>query len=472
MLATTVTWKMVSKVYISESKENYPITRWISIGLEGDGTVGSYGENYPKEVRTTKERMQYDKERMSKNLSQYNLITFPMHLAKKLYINWCDGSSALNVKLKSDRKLTVAYDFIVAQKADGWLVYCQAFRALIYLFVLMSLVKNWKNEVDKTDICYVNIAGGILFYLIWEVKSDYSIPFILLFFMVASDGMEWGLFKTKQCIHKAVTKTEQVKKIGKRLILLGGFLFLFLFGVFYEKYGKEERNFIKNSVVMNGIKPMGKISDVAKNNKKILQMVRTEKPFQFVKLYCKKISGTGSYRIRLYRINMESGEKSVPSIHTDFFAINDSNYENDEDVVCVEQWENISGTQVRYEKRENCLLYDEQEEKGYLWLNCKELLEAGEYVLQICPETGKDSIALNYNPYPFFNYYEGEMYWSGELVDGELGLHLGYEQKEPYMSQLGFVIGEAVVCLVTVLCYIWGVDCGIGKRKRAILPQE
>ena len=74
---------VVSVTYIPEQKETYPITHWISMGLEGDGTNSSYGTNYPDKVCTRNQRIEYDKNRMKKNLSQYQISSFARHIGQK-----------------------------------------------------------------------------------------------------------------------------------------------------------------------------------------------------------------------------------------------------------------------------------------------------------------------------------------------------------------------------------------------------
>ena len=388
-------------MYIADQSQTYPLTHWISMGTEGDGTNSSYGDNYPKDITNKKQRKAYDIQRIKKNMSQYNLLSFGKHLAKKLYINWCDGSSAMIVKLKSDIKYSKWYYTFVSQKADGWLIYCQAFRGITYLLILFSLVKNFKKSLSNEDILYLNVFGAFLFYLIWEVKSDYSIPFLLLFFCIASDGMDWH----REIIPEKFQK--QRKKMAIVSILFTGMAGIFLFWNYHEFYTKKFYDITEDVIAMNGIKPMKTVGKIGENNRLLIQNIKVDSSFNTLKLYCKKRKGKGTYTIGLYHTIDGKSE-------------------------CVQEWKNISGNKVKRGQEKDSLLYDECNEKGYLIFSCDNLLEKGDYMLQIKPDSGGDSIDWYYNPFNEFDYYEGTMFWNEEEKIGELALCLAKRTKQNY----------------------------------------
>lgn len=391
----------LSNRYIPDQSQTYPITHWISMGTEGDGTNSSYGENYPKDITDKKQRKDYDIDRIKKNLSQYNLVSFGKHLAKKLYINWCDGSSAMIVKLKSDIKFSKWYYTLVSQRADGWLIYCQAFRGVTYLLILFSLIKNFKRSLCKEDILYLNAFGAFLFYLIWEVKSDYSIPFLLLFFSIASDGMDWH----EKIISGKLQK--QRKKVATVSILFTVAAGIIVFWNHYETYTKKLFTMTEDVVAMNGIKPMQTVEKIGENNTIITQNIRADGAFNTLKLYCKKRKGNGTYTICLYQVMDKKSQ-------------------------CVCEWKNISGSKVQRGQEEDSLLYDECNEKGYLLFSCDNLLEKGNYMLKVCPDSEDDSIAWYYNPFMEFDYYEGTMFLNEEEEQGELALCFAKRTKQNY----------------------------------------
>lgn len=374
------------------------------MGLEGDGTNSSYGENYPEDIKEKGERISYDIHRMKTNLSQYNLITFGKHMAKKLYINWCDGSSAMPVKLKSvksDTGCSKFYDIFVSQRADGWLIYCQVFRAVTFLLMLFSVIKNVRNRLSREDILYLNVFGTVLFYLIWEVKSDYSIPFLLLFFCIASDGMDW---------HRRFLPTviqRQGKKAALAGVLLSGICGIFLFWNYREWYTQKLYDFTENVAAMNGTKPVKTIEKIGKNHITIIQNIKVDGSFDTIKIYCKKRKGIGTYTVGLYW--NQNGQKQ-----------------------CVQEWNHMSARQVKRGQEKDSLLYEEGNKKGYLLFQCGNILEQGDYTLQITPDSESDSMDWYYNSYGEFAYYDGDLFWNDEKQQGELALCITRHRKETY----------------------------------------
>lgn len=443
--------ELVSYTYISEQKDTYPITHWISMGMEGDGTHSSYGADYPKDIQTKEDRILYDKNRIKENVSQYNLSTFVNHLAKKMYINWCDGSSALNVKLKSDIKFSKLYYGVVSQRADGWLIYCQVFRGMTYLLILFSLLKNWKNKIEKHDVLYLNIFGAILFYLIWEVKSDYSIPFLTLFLCVASDGMNWccNIFKYVEKKKSGKVLATYGKKIAFTCVALLVVISIFLLKKQYKNYVEETYYFTEDCIAMNGIKPIEKFEEIGKGNEKLTQYFKVDKEFNSLKFFCKKKGGKGTYTIRLYDVTGKKKEKYLQlAMQSESMKAN-SPY--------IQEWKNISKEQIQRGQEKESLLYDEANETGYLLLQCNKALKAGEYMIQICPDNKRDSICWYYNPYNQYDYYEGEFYKSSQKQEGELALSVSNRIKQPYITKSTFYLIEFVVVVLVVgggICFV------------------
>lgn len=381
--------------------QTYPITRWISIGLEDNGTNSSYNSDYPENIKGKEERIAYDSDRIKESISQYNLFTFVKHIANKLYVNWCDGSSAMIVKLKSDINFSRWYYKLVSQRNDGWLIYCQVFRGTTYLLALFSLIKNFKRKLCKEDILYLDIFGAFIFYMIWEVKSDYNIPFLLMFFCIASDGMDWY----EKIIPYKIQK--HGKKIASVAVLCAVLTASVLFSCNKDIYTKKLFSLTEDVVAMNGIRPVNKIVKTGEKKIEVIQNVKAESPFNAIKIYCKKRKGKGTYTIRLYSV---SGWKNT----------------------CVMEWKNISGDNIKSGQEKNSLLYDEFNEKGYLLFSCGSLFKQGEYILQISPDSRDDSIDWYYNPFADFSYYNGSMLWNGTEVNGELAVCFAKRTKETY----------------------------------------
>ena len=406
--------------YVPDNSKNYPITHWISMGLEGNGTNESYGANYPKEIKSRSEMLEYDLKRIEENLSHYTVVSFGKHIAEKVFINWCDGSAALSVKMKSDTNFSKAYDYMVSQRADGWLIYCQAFRSIIYLLMLFAILRSWKEETKEEDILWLNLSGAMLFYLIWEVKSDYCIPFIPLFCCLASGGMECNI----------KISDEKKKWIGRKVVSCV-IVMIGIFGIVLMEKNRahyiSDRYFIKEHVIaMNNMKRLKSIQDLGEEKKQLMQWMDIEKNFNYIKLYCKKLSGKGTYHIQLYNAKGQ----------------------------CVEDWNNISKKQIEYGQEKKGLQYEEGNQKGYMLLNCNGQQSKGVYYLKIVCNDNKDSIKWYYSDYVNFDYYEGDLMIDNQKQEGELAVNIGNQSEQPYMSKVVYRVIEGLIIVYVVFCLL------------------
>lgn len=407
------------------------------MGFEGNGTNEAYGANYPKEIKTHNEMQEYDWKRIKKNSADYTMISFGKHIAEKVFINWCDGSSALNVKMKSDIKFSKLYDYIVCQKADGWLIYCQAFRSVLYLLMLCALFRSWKKQVEELDMLWLNCFGAILFYMIWEVKSDYSIPFLPLFCCLASEGMEW-----RKNLSSVIREHLPVKNVGiiknaiSVFIVITGIMGVLLMEKNKIHYTQEEYIIKEPVIAMNSLKRMQKIEDIGVQGKQLIQYMDIQKDFNTVKIYCKKGTGKGTYHIR--------------------FGDTEGNI--------VQEWDAISKKQIQNKQEKQTLQYEEGDKKGYLLLKLNHPQEKGRYYLKIYSDDGRDSIQWYYNDYAYFDYYTGDLLLGQEKQNGELAICVSYQNMQPYMPIGAYRMLECVILLYTLFCLL-GYNWNVLKRK-------
>lgn len=76
-----------------------------------------------------------------------------------------------------------------SEQTDFMIVYCQAFRLATMLLAAVSLLsKHGKRLEDPLFPVVLTVFGGIVFYLLWEAKAEYSIPFIPILLCLSADG--------------------------------------------------------------------------------------------------------------------------------------------------------------------------------------------------------------------------------------------------------------------------------------------
>lgn len=189
--------------FATVSAQNYPITHWLMMASHGDGEHNKEDYAYTHQFRTKEEKTQATVDRMIKNYKSYSLDELLTFEQNKLMVSWCyaDGGDLID-KVSQDQKNTSLYTWILGSKSDLFRAYCYGFRIsnMAFLcFALWSLLKRKKEDIIQI-FWAVSILGGILFYCIWEIKSSYGMPFVMLFLllgMVGIDGSKELLFREK-----------------------------------------------------------------------------------------------------------------------------------------------------------------------------------------------------------------------------------------------------------------------------------
>ena len=114
-------------------------------------------------------------------------------------------------------------DELVKDKTERLLMYQKALIIIIFTTTIAVLIKNRKKLSNEIILLITIFIGGFLFHILWEAKSRYIIPYILVLIPVASistDSWKRELTKMKENIEKII------KKVFTKEIMLYG-----IFGV-------------------------------------------------------------------------------------------------------------------------------------------------------------------------------------------------------------------------------------------------
>ena len=60
---------------------------------------------------------------------------------------------------------------------------------LVYFFALIGVIKRWKRR-EELSIFEIYFFGGFLFQLVWEQRSRYCLPYFLICFLLATEGIK------------------------------------------------------------------------------------------------------------------------------------------------------------------------------------------------------------------------------------------------------------------------------------------
>lgn len=237
--------------------KNHPITHWIMMGL-GDGGGLSYDDYaLTKSFGDTKqEKIQGNLKEISRRINEKGVIGLAKHFSKKTAKTFTDGTFGIEARISHQQKPSSLKQFINGKNDLFFTLYCQGFRVFVYLFAGIYLIKillSKKNNHTLMPII-ITVLGGYVFYLIWEAKQTYSLPFLIFTIILAVCGMD-SLNNKISLKQKLISKIRVENIIAIALIICLG-VSLFSSFIFYDDCCKNEYNTDK-IVVDNIVKKYG-----------------------------------------------------------------------------------------------------------------------------------------------------------------------------------------------------------------------
>lgn len=211
-----------------EPKETgYPAVHWVMMSAQGEGQYNSADDAYTGSFSTKEERTEAAllrlKERV-KEMGPNGLLTL---FRNKLRVAFSDGTDDYYSLFRTMRKTSWIQKYLNGSRSDYLAIYLHGYHGMLLLLLLVSLcARVWKREQNFLDIFILNLCGAYLFYLLWEVDNAYSIPFMLLFALLAADGM--AILENRLPARK-----KRAKAVRFLLAAAGGGLFLVTLGVVF-----------------------------------------------------------------------------------------------------------------------------------------------------------------------------------------------------------------------------------------------
>ena len=174
-----------------DNSRNYPVTHWIMMGLHRDGTFSGKDSKFTRDLITKKQKTDAHIAEIKKEFTERGPIGLATLGAGKICITWSDGSANYYLRDKLTEETNLVTRITVGGGRGYIMLYGQMFRAATLLLAAAAMV--WiikKRHLTRTFFPLVTLFGGMLFYLIWEAKESYSIPFLFVIIIIAITGME------------------------------------------------------------------------------------------------------------------------------------------------------------------------------------------------------------------------------------------------------------------------------------------
>lgn len=117
-----------------------------------------------------------------------------------------------------DNKDQVMNEIMEGKAYNAGKTYQKAMIILIYGGALLAIVKNRKNLNHELILMITIFIGGVLFHTIWEMKSRYTLPYVILLIPVSCIGIQYLVdwLNLKKFFTKEVKRIPgNVKKVGR-----------------------------------------------------------------------------------------------------------------------------------------------------------------------------------------------------------------------------------------------------------------
>ena len=187
--------------------EQIPTSTYIYIGMtEGTRANGWYNINslWAWEKPMDEAKQMYS-EAISKRVKE--LFTNPIKLiefyAKKNISMYAENTYAaiyynISDNFELDEYKNEEKDKEVTSKQNGLQLYDKALILTVFIGAFVILIKNRKQLSKEELLLIIVFAGGFLFHNIWEAKSRYVIPYLIVLIPLASKYFTLAEIKRKE----------------------------------------------------------------------------------------------------------------------------------------------------------------------------------------------------------------------------------------------------------------------------------
>ena len=215
-LGSFVTTKALNNHYYTGSNGNFPLTHWVAMGLTKNGMYDTQLVKENMRLSNTDEMKANVNKHIKERLSNYNASSFINHLYIKNGNIWAIGSLEYQSRLLgSAEKYTPLSKWLYGSKSDFMCLYTQMLWLSLHILTLIYIIRFIFNKESKYGLLQIlTLLGGYGFYMIWEVKTAYAVPFV--FFIIGMATLGGESIENAFAMSKAKVKNCLIKKIATR----------------------------------------------------------------------------------------------------------------------------------------------------------------------------------------------------------------------------------------------------------------
>lgn len=367
--------------YFSEVSDSaYSLYYWFSLGSHDNGgtstkeiektIISEYGDDYEGRDNAMRDYV----------IENYRNMGIPgiCNLwLRKTVVNWSDGYCNLEIRHTQGNHDTLLYEYLAGNHSQLFVMYSRCYRLVTMLAVgiyALSCLKRKKISLLDTML-FLALGGGFVFYLIWEVKSIYSMVLMPEILILAASGSDLFSFRVYG-IRKIIIPPYIAGVLLSALVLisLGRFETGFMYYRVHGAYNNRHRERILNGNVVE-------------------QSFRSADRFNVIELPVSVSDGENDSRYS-YVLRNTAGEVYAEGEYT-AGSVSD----------------------------------------GTVVISTGQEVPAGEYELELTKLSDSDSYTavFRYNSY-YYDQYDGQLLIDGKAENGDLRMRVGYFANERYFS--------------------------------------
>lgn len=205
--------------YDTDHSYDFPMTHWLMIGNTGTGRLTSRDLEYTEQFNSTEEMKQGNMEATRKEFRERGFGGNVLFYMGKIGLSWSDGTGEYYQRTtQSENSQIVLYQVITGDKRGLVMIYAQAYRIILLLLTVLGILRAVKR--GPKDIFFavyvITLLGGLVFYLFWEGKPVYSLPFMPFLIMIGCEA--WNplsrMYETTRKHSLAIRRTESIVIAG------------------------------------------------------------------------------------------------------------------------------------------------------------------------------------------------------------------------------------------------------------------
>lgn len=276
-LGSFVTTKALNNHYYTGSDGNFPLTHWVAMGLTENGMYDPQLVQENMRLSNTDEMKANVNKHIKERLSNYDAGSFISHLYIKNGNIWAIGSLEYQLRLAGSEKYTPLSKWLYGSKSDLMCLYTQMLWLSLHILTLIYIIRFIFNKESKYGLLQIlTLLGGYGFYMIWEVKIAYAVPFVFFIIGMATLGGE----SIENAFAMSKAKVKNTVRISYSAVAIFSIVLMFMGAPYFTDNIKEVND---NKLQMNSTHNAF-IDDVIKNNKPVSQEFYTKETFNKVYL--------------------------------------------------------------------------------------------------------------------------------------------------------------------------------------------